>query len=249
MPEHQLLLDPCNPGQFFACCGLFELAELVSPGGEAWFTDSGRAFVIATEAHLPPASLSLAPRASGVDAQDVKIEPLELAVGEHRLALNWWLNDTLSAKSPLKTWGGPQTPRGVLEELLRLLDFSAAVGTLNQSFAYTTSRCGVDARSAWDALDLGYSPNDESRKADKQAVTFPWIEVLAAAGLQGFRPAEASRSRYRYNLWLTPLPLSVARAVCAAAWPGLPSRSFVFEIATRGQGYKTFSSAKGVDHV
>jgi CRISPR-associated protein Csb3 len=26
MPELRLPFDPCNPAQFFACCGLFELA-------------------------------------------------------------------------------------------------------------------------------------------------------------------------------------------------------------------------------
>lgn len=249
MAEHHLTLDPHNPGQFFACCGMFELAGLLSPGGEAWFADAGRTFAIVTEAHLPPRSLSLAPQGDPADRlYDATVEPLELAMGEHRLALNWWLNDTLTGKSPLKTWGGQQTPRGVLDEMLRLLDFSIPVATLNQSCAYTTSRFGVDARSAWDALDLGYSPNDESRKADKQAVTFPWIEVLAAAGLQGFRPAQESRTRYRYTAWLAPLPLATARAACAAAWPGLPSRSFAFEVAIRGQGYKTFLFAKGVDH-
>ncbi len=68
------------------------------------------------------------------------------------------------------------------------------------------------------------------------------------AGLQGFRPTEESRSRYRYAAWLTPLTLATARAACAAPWPGLPSRSFRFEIVSRGQGYKTFLFAEGADH-
>ena len=74
MAEHHLTLDPHNPGQFFACCGMFELAELVSPGGEAWFADAGRTFVIVTEAHLPPERLSLARQAkSGVEPHNAKV--------------------------------------------------------------------------------------------------------------------------------------------------------------------------------
>ena len=30
-------VDVTNPGQFFACCGLFELADRLWPGAEAWF--------------------------------------------------------------------------------------------------------------------------------------------------------------------------------------------------------------------
>jgi CRISPR-associated protein Csb3 len=32
-------VDLRNPGQFFACCGLFELADRLWPGVEAWFED------------------------------------------------------------------------------------------------------------------------------------------------------------------------------------------------------------------
>ena len=30
-------VDPTNPGQFFACCGLLELADRLWPGAEGWF--------------------------------------------------------------------------------------------------------------------------------------------------------------------------------------------------------------------
>ena len=250
MPEHLLKLDPRNPGQFFACCGLFELSELVAPGGEAWFADDGGEFVISTDARVPPQQLELESRTDhNAKPDDPGLEPLVLKTGERSLGLNWWLNETLTDKSPLKTWGGQQTPRRILDELLPALDFALPLENLPQSSAYTTSRFGVDPRSAWDAIDIGYSPNDESRKADKQARTFTWVEVLAVAGLQGFRPAEESRSRYRYAVWLTALTLSTARAACAAPWPGLPSRSFRFGISVRGQGYKTFSFAEGANNV
>jgi CRISPR-associated protein Csx14 len=243
MPEYQLQLDPRNPGQFFACCGLFELSELVEPGGEAWFREKGREFVLCTNAPIPPQNLGLLPQQDKPD--DATLEPLVLAVGDRTLTLNWWLNETLTAKSRFKTWGGQQTPRRVLGELLRLLDSSVAFACLPEFFVYTKTRFGIDARSAWEALDTGYSPND----LGQNAATFPWIEVLAVAGLQGFRPAEDGRARYRYSTWLAPLPLSTARVACAAPWAGLPSQSFVFEVAVRGQGYKTFLFAQGVDDV
>src|SRR5205814_1060536 len=32
-------VDPTNPGQFFACCGLLELADRLWPGSEGWFSN------------------------------------------------------------------------------------------------------------------------------------------------------------------------------------------------------------------
>lgn len=48
----QVAVDPTNPGQFFACCGLLELADRLWPGAEAWFAEGGREFRIACEGNL-----------------------------------------------------------------------------------------------------------------------------------------------------------------------------------------------------
>ncbi len=39
-PNITVNVDLTNPGQFFACCGLLELAERLWPGAEGWFEDS-----------------------------------------------------------------------------------------------------------------------------------------------------------------------------------------------------------------
>ena len=36
-PSIRVKVDPTNPGQFFACCGLLELADRLWPGAEGWF--------------------------------------------------------------------------------------------------------------------------------------------------------------------------------------------------------------------
>ncbi len=43
-------VDLTNPGQFFACCGLFELANRLKPGAEAWFEQDK--FLIACDSTL-----------------------------------------------------------------------------------------------------------------------------------------------------------------------------------------------------
>lgn len=44
-------LDPANPGQFFACCGLFEVGNRLWPGSEAWFNNVGTQFSMACGNH------------------------------------------------------------------------------------------------------------------------------------------------------------------------------------------------------
>jgi CRISPR-associated protein Csx14 len=246
MAEYRIFLDPRNPGQFFACCGLLEWANLIGTSAEAMFQDDGTIFILYTDALLPSGDLKLwGPQDFDSKLYDKTLESLDLSLAGHALHLNWWLNTTQSAKSSLKTWGGQQTPRRLLGELLELLDASKPFDALFDALVFTTSRFGVDARSAWDALDAGYSPTD----LKQAALTFPWVEVLAVIGLQGFRAAAQSRVKYRYSVWGAPLPASVARAACASPWAGLPATTFEFSIAVRGQGYKTFLFAEKVNYV
>lgn len=44
-------VDPTNPGQFFACCGMLELADRLWPGAEGWFERDGRKFHLACGEH------------------------------------------------------------------------------------------------------------------------------------------------------------------------------------------------------
>lgn len=47
-PSITVPVDLTNPGQFFACCGLLELADRLWPGAEGWF--DGNRFLIASSA-------------------------------------------------------------------------------------------------------------------------------------------------------------------------------------------------------
>lgn len=40
-PTISVSVDVTNPGQYFACCGLLELADRACPGAVGWFDDSG----------------------------------------------------------------------------------------------------------------------------------------------------------------------------------------------------------------
>jgi len=51
-PSITVAVDPTNPGQFFACCGLLELADRLWPGAEGWFGDGGREFYVLCDGTL-----------------------------------------------------------------------------------------------------------------------------------------------------------------------------------------------------
>jgi len=51
-PTITVNVDVTNPGQFFACCGLLELADRLWPGAEGWFASHRAAFHIACDGTL-----------------------------------------------------------------------------------------------------------------------------------------------------------------------------------------------------
>ncbi len=81
-------VDPTNPGQFFACCGLLELADRLWPAAEGWF-EKGE-FLIACNGtltdlldHLLAVPLEL------VDESDIYSSPAQLGY-PFDLTLDWW---------------------------------------------------------------------------------------------------------------------------------------------------------------
>jgi CRISPR-associated protein Csb3 len=51
-PSITVNVDVTNPGQFFACCGLLELADRLWPGAEGWFNTNGQEFHVLCEGEL-----------------------------------------------------------------------------------------------------------------------------------------------------------------------------------------------------
>ncbi|SRR5579885_664799 len=48
-PSFSVHVDVTNPGQFFACCGLLELAHRLWPGAEGWFAEANASFHVFCE--------------------------------------------------------------------------------------------------------------------------------------------------------------------------------------------------------
>jgi CRISPR-associated protein Csx14 len=243
-------MNPLNPGQFFACCGLLELVTLDNVGALSRFVlDAFRPraaeFIIETQ-HNHCISLTevlTRLKEAHADYPDENIEPavrpVSIPYSGTSLILDWWLNEFRDGTKNLKCWAGQVTTKNLVSELLTLLDYADTAGDLFDCSSMAKAKFGVDPRSAWNALDVGFSPNEHGR----DSATFPAVEILAAIGLQGFRPKAERRDGVCYCLWQTPLPAAVARLAFSQPWAGLPHRRYSFAIRKRGQSYKYFTFA------
>ena len=243
MAEVRIPMDPLNPGQFFACCGLWELFDLCGAGALAHFEVDERRprqaqFVLTSDAELSLAATVGALREAKVEPclhphGEKSIAPIRIGVGGNVLELGGWLDRFNEKAGGLKCWAGQQTSLSIATELVRLLPANADEALLNYT-AMTTTRFGVDPRSAWNAADVGYSPNEHQQ----ESATFPAVEMLAAVGLGGFRP-ERRKREYAYALWPEPLPLAVGRLAFCVPWDWLRAHSYRFRLGKRGN-YKVF---------
>ena len=242
MNEIRIPLDPCNPGQFFACCGLLELIGTGSEGISAhfeadWHQPRRAAFVLsnASAARIDKIlqelknikNYQIISRSENGIARDEKASPLRVQVLNRTLQIDWWLDIFNENTSTLanKLWPGRATTETIVASLLSKFPETPSVKDLFTSgAAYLTGRFGIDPRSSWDAQDLGYSPHAQSQPV----LTFPIVEILGAIGLQGFRPVQISPTRFSYRAWAVSLPLCVARVASAKLWNGLSGLAFSF---------------------
>jgi CRISPR-associated protein Csx14 len=258
LPDITLDVDLRNPGQFFACCGLLELASRLWPGSEGWFAGEGSraAFHIATHSgHNDPLGEIVRKLCETNDlvaiAKDEAIEKLQadrqpVVLLPFDLRLDWWLDSYGEGdKSELKVWAGQQTPvrnvnglRSAWREIIERPLNTSAERLFSQRWP-TSGRFGFDPSASWEALDVGFSPDEQGIPV----LTSPATEILGAIGLQRCRPVpiEGKRRWFSYHVWRWPLDIAVAPA--AVAGIGAAARVFEFPVVMRNAQYGTFGWA------
>jgi CRISPR-associated protein Csx14 len=244
-------MDPTNPGQFYACCGLFELYEMYESGGLTWFERDRRMprraeFVLSAPAAGGVSRVLMDLRSCEfrpIQYENPKIAPVRFGWAAREMILDWWLTDDYTRDNPLKLWAGNQSSAMLMQRLVAAIPSDCSVSMLFELAQYTTTRLGVDPRSTWSKLDCGYSPNERDVK---KAHTAPVVDLLAAVGLEGFRPGRERKdgmSEYVYALWGDRLPRAVARAAAVGLWPGITQAVYRFRLVDRGS-YMGFDFAK-----
>lgn len=233
-------VDLTNPGQFFGCCGVFELAHRLWPHATAHF--DGAQFVV-SDGDLNGLVMRCSQAALEV------LEPANQTSSALRLAepfnlrIDWW-----KVERGLKTWAGRMSVDRIAVSLLRDLPNTLNNGFFNDGHVvvgedgkkvepyYFDGRRGASALP----LDLGFS----SDKLSMETAAHPATEFLTLLGLQRFRPLEAKLRVYRYRAWRVPLPVTLAALAAANVLPD-EGPLFQFESAFRTdqRKHKAFSPA------
>ena len=262
-PTIRIRVDLSNPGQFFACCGLFELADRLWPGIEIRGAFQPTQFGLWTDstdcslAQIVDSFVNVA--VQQLDPGDNAASPLYLAE-PFDLRLDWWQklegpNKTrvdLGGGDQLKTWAGKQFGPAIFRlmknacgeiDRFNLLDEPKAVyeSKGGKDKKKTTSPFYFDARRNETSLDIGFSPDEQ----DMSVIAYPAVESLALVGLRRFRPAADANGNSRsflYTAWSEPVPSLVAMAAVAGMVHVRSCGTFRFSKPSRGGEYLTMFS-------
>lgn len=163
-------VDPTNPGQFFACCGLLELADRLWPGAEGWF--DGKEFCIATDGTLEAVLDALVSchmsntmtdaqhdRFREITAMPVKVRKATPGVEDEEKVLGAllresplilgdpinilldWFTDNYSGGSRFKTWAGRQSVLEIATSMKKALN--ANEWRDENCLAFSVTNCGL----------------------------------------------------------------------------------------------------------
>jgi CRISPR-associated protein Csb3 len=236
----RLDVDITNPGQFFGCCGVFELAQRLWPDAMAHFD---RAQFLVSEGDLNElVEKTVQAPLEVLEPANQTSSALRLA-GPFDLRLDWWKVDR-----GLKTWAGRMSVDWIATSLQRDLSNTLSNGFFDDGHVvfgadgkkvepyYFDGRRGATALP----LDMGFS----SDKLSLKTVAFSATEFFTLLGLQRFRPFEVKRRVYRYRAWSAPLPVTLAALAAANALPdGGPLLQFESAFRTDQRKHKAFSPA------
>jgi CRISPR-associated protein Csb3 len=248
----RIRVDVTNPGQFFACSGLLELAARINPSAAGCFEENE--FVITEAPDLEHLMASLVTTALvKLDPHDTTASPIHIPA-PFGIRLDWWKTGDRGS-SDLKVWAGTMESFRIaraMQHAMRAPAFSTAemldVGavafdpedavTKVEPF-YFDARRGPNAHSR----DVGFAPND----LGMTTVASPAVEFLCLVGLQRVRPVATGKPRiFEYHTWSLPLAPQVTPAAAAGLLPAIGGRGYRFEswFRTGQRKHKAFITAK-----
>lgn len=248
-------VDPTNPGQFFACCGLLELADRLWPGAEGWFAPDGRRFNIACGNHTLEELIMAVATASLIHLKpdDPYSSPIRIGPPFREFDIDWWVMDQTGARD-LKVWAGTMESYGIARAMQNAMrdtlfhspDFFnlGMVVTNPDEPSRKKEPFYFDARRSPNAhsLDVGFSSND----LGVTSTAHPAVEFLCLIGLQVARPSSTGQKRiYDYSLWTIPLAanLLLAASTGGLQQPGTTAYRFENWFRTGQKKHKAFRSA------
>ncbi|HUU00538.1 MAG TPA: hypothetical protein VM425_03760 [Myxococcota bacterium] len=253
-------IDSTNPGQFFACCGLLELADRLWGGAEAWFEPGAFITRPLADKNASPTDLCLGDLLNAiasaslhqVDPDDDTASPIILGT-PFNLRLDWWADERAGGKR-LKVWAGSmrcariaramqavlQRPELQDEAMLdhAVIVYDTLVAEKKVEPFYFDARRGSNALS----LDVGFSTD----KLNLKTAAYPAVEFLCLVGLQRHRPMATTAPRvFEYYTWSVPMEARLAPSAVCGLLAQFGKRGFRFENAFRSdqRKHKAFTPA------
>ncbi len=255
-PAHTIRIpvDVTNPGQFFACCGLLELAERLNPSALGWFENNLFMISEGPEIKMLMAAIVVA-ELKQLDTDDTTASPIQISA-PFNLRLDWWKSGDKSS-SDLKVWAGTMESFRIaraMQHAMRAPEFATAE-ILNIGMVafdpedlekkvepfYFDARRGPNAHSR----DVGFAPND----LGMTTIASPAVELLCLVGLQRARPVSAGKPRlFDYHTWSLPLPPVLTPVAAAGLLSDAGARGYRFEswFRTGQRKHKAFITAKPI---
>ncbi len=229
-------VDPSNPGQFFACCGLLELAGRLSHGTEGWFENTQ--FCLTSEVSLANLIKEIAcAELHQIDSNDDMGSPIEIQQPFNAFRLDWWQDDRSGGRE-LKVWAGSMSSFRIaraMQHAIREQQFSSKeifdIGTVvydplekekKVEPFYFDARRGLNAHS----IDVGFAPND----LNMTTVAFPAVEFLCLVGLQRCLPLKSNEQKiFRYFTWEKPIAADLINIAAIGLIPYITKYAYEFE--------------------
>lgn len=242
-------VDVTNPGQFFACCGLLELADRLWPGAEGWFTDNGVCFHIACDGTLNElmntftgveiasslnpeernrlATLLSVPKAS-LTLQDVEDKKRLQAMWQIErlhvpapfdLWIDWWRNEQ-GDRTELKTWAAKQMVSEMVAEMMAAV---RGTPTANRSVDETPFQAMQDSSLPFNFdSDLCRTGNarDAGFSADTLGVKSTYRPLLELLAFIGLQRCRSDRTRVKERFTYCVWTVPLPIAVAGAAASG-----------------------------
>jgi CRISPR-associated protein Csx14 len=167
--------------------------------------------------------------------------PMLLTNGRRSIPIEHWADG--SDRDNVKFWAGAAGyPGAALARdalnLVRGLGDNALAAAATDPFSVSapqSSSFRFDWRRDYIPLDAGFSPNEHR---GIEMVGYPFVELLAAIGMQNARPARVearNKLAYRYGVSSAMLPTVFARAVLGGESLGFPIRLFRMRLGWPGQ--------------
>jgi CRISPR-associated protein Csx14 len=246
-------VEVTNPGQFFACCGILEVAHRVwQPGpAQGWFADD-HFFLARSDGH--PADMAALVNAvvdceaKAVPIEDPKTDPIETG-DPIRLRLDWW-HKSDGSTNLFKTWAANATSLQMFKKWQEALRRCAdSINRHPEKILSVSERVqgsyGFDSDLCWDRLRVGFSFNEHT--CLKKLPIRPAVELFGAIGLQRFFPELDERKQsVCYSVWGVPVTAPVARAAALGVLPGVTLHRLRTRFVYRGS-FKGLDTARIVE--